>query len=58
MDHEDDEPSVAEPIESECGYCGCTFPGTGDDCGACPLDDEQCADYAKRRSPQGWERTD
>jgi hypothetical protein len=45
-----DEPEPAEPVMSTCGYCGAEFVGTSNvnDCGACPLSDEDAAHYSRR----------
>jgi hypothetical protein len=40
-------PEPSEPFMSSCTYCGTTFAGSGDDCGACPLSDEDAAHYSR-----------
>ena len=47
----DDQPEPVEPVLSTCHYCGATFEGAGDDCGACPLTDPDLTAYARDRAP-------
>jgi hypothetical protein len=46
-----EEPETAEAATSECVYCGTTFVGTGDDCGACRLKDDDVGVYLRAHLP-------
>lgn len=45
-----EEPNEQEPLIGECRWCGKEYIGGGDDCGCCPLTDEQCEHYNRRRT--------